>query len=510
MSHLLLAPTLILSTLTLGSCGGASGAGPGAASVTPAPVPSTPVPSTPDPATPSPSEPVAAGPSVFNGDVILGQPTATSITLKLLSADQSGTVSIAYGTQAGSYSKKTAASPLLAAQPLLLTLDGLSEDTAYYYRVDFAPSNGSLGVGPQWRFHTARRAGSTFTFTLQADSHLDENSSLDQYRNTLANVLADGADFHIDLGDTFMTEKYAQPLSATLQMAPDQATVDKRYVYERANFGLFAHSVPLFLVNGNHDAELGWLATGTAQALPVWATQARQKYFLNPGPGAFYSADTFAEPFVGERASWYAWQWGDALFVALDPYWSSKVQASKDGWNVTLGERQYRWLAATLAASSASYKFVFVHNLVGGLDGQMRGGVEAAPYFEWGGKNLDGNDGFAAQRPGWGLPIHQLLVKNHVTAVFHGHDHLYAKQSLDGVIYQEVPQPSAVNTFNGPLLSLVYHYASGTILSSSGHLRVTVGPAGVTSEYVRSWLPKSENAGQTNRQVDDRWTVLPR
>jgi hypothetical protein len=37
------------------------------------------------------------------------------------------------------------------------------------------------------------------------------------------------------------------------------------------------------------------------------------------------------------------------------------------------------------------------------------------------------------------MPIHQLLLENHVTTVFHGHDHLFAKQELDGIIYQEVP-----------------------------------------------------------------------
>jgi len=43
---------------------------------------------------------------------------------------------------------------------------------------------------------------------------------------------------------------------------------------------------------------------------------------------------------------------------------------------LTLGDTQYRWLASTLANSTARYKFVFIHNLVGGLDGQMRGGIE--------------------------------------------------------------------------------------------------------------------------------------
>lgn len=27
---------------------------------------------------------------------------------------------------------------------------------------------------------------------------------------------------------------------------------------------------------------------------------------------------------------------------------------------------------------------VFIHHLVGGFDGTMRGGIEAAPYYEWG------------------------------------------------------------------------------------------------------------------------------
>ena len=454
--------------------------------------------------TPTSLPPVA---STFSGNIVLGSPTDTSISIKVFSADQNGSISVDYGKQAGQYSQSTKTVAMQAGQVALIAIDGLSADTAYFYRLNFQPVNAALGLGPEYSFHTARAAGRSFSFTVQADSHLDENSSLDQYRNTLANVLLDKADFHIDLGDTFMTEKYLQPLSPVLGMASDQAAVNTRYIYERNNFGRFAHSVPLFLVNGNHDGELGWINDGTAQVLPIWATLARQNYFLNPKPGTFYSGDAYSEPFVGQRASWYAWQWGDALFVALDPYWSSKVQASKDGWNVTLGERQYRWLAATLAASSATYKFVFLHNLVGGLDGQMRGGVEAAPYFEWGGKNLDGSYAFAAMRPGWEMPIHQLLVKNKVTAVFHGHDHVYVKQTLDGIVYQAVPQPSATNNFSGAMLALVYHYNSGTIVSSSGHLRVTVGPTGVTSEYVRSWLPASENAQLKNRQVDDRWTV---
>jgi 3',5'-cyclic AMP phosphodiesterase CpdA len=440
----------------------------------------------------------------FRGTIVLGSPTSVSIKANVLSPDQSGTVWIGYGAAPGSYDRQSPSVPLSAGKPLELPIDGLAANTKYYYRLYFQPTGASsAGATAEYTFLTARAAGSTFTFTIQADSHLDENSDLELYRRTLANVLADGPDFHVDLGDTFMTEKHSEPLSATLRTAPDAATVSARYAYERSNFGIVSHSVPLFLVNGNHDAELGWLNDGTAQNIAIWATSARRQYFANPVPNGFYSGDPVDEPFVGRRASWYAWRWGDALFVVLDPYWNSKKLPGGDAWGYTLGERQYRWLAETLAASSATYKFVFIHNLVGGLDGQMRGGIEAAPFFEWGGKSPDGSYAFDQMRPGWTLPIHQLLVRNRVTAVFHGHDHLYARQELDGVVYQEVPQPSAKNAASGPTLAADYHYTSGTILSSAGHLRVTVTP----TQYVRAWLPGSENSQRKNGQVDDTWTV---
>ena len=74
-------------------------------------------------------------------------------------------------------------------------------------------------------------------------------------------------------------------------------------------------------------------------------------------------------------------------------------------------------------------------------------------------------------------------------------------------MYQEVPQPSAVNAFSGANLAKEYHYANGTLLDSSGHLRVSVTPTAVTTEYVRAWLPANETALRQNAQVADRWRV---
>jgi hypothetical protein len=452
----------------------------------------------------SPRTEDAAG-SNFTGTIVLGAPTNSSVRIKIFAGNQSGTAQIRYGTAPATYGQETAATPLVAGMPLEFSLTGLAANTQYYYQLRYQ-DQGYITASREHSFHTARPPGSTFTFTVQADSHLDENSNLDVYRQTLANVLAAAPDFHIDLGDTFMCEKKSAPLVATNATARDEPTVKARYIYERDNFGIATHSVSLFLVNGNHEGEAGWMANGTGQDLATWTARARLTYYANPVPDTFYSGDNADTPNLGKRASWYAWQWGDALFVVLDPYWYTTSKIDNDPWLMTLGAAQYRWLADTLASSTATFKLIFIHSLVGGLDGQMRGGVEAAPYFEWGGRNLDNTTAFEQKRPGWGKPIHQLLVDNKVTAVLHGHDHVYVKQQLDGIIYQELSQPSARNSNNGASLASTYHYDAGTIVSSSGYLRMTVAPEQVTAEYVRTWIPATGSAA-ANGHVDETWTV---
>ena len=69
-----------------------------------------------------------------------------------------------------------------------------------------------------------------------------------------------------------------------------------------------------------------------------------------------------------------------------------------------------RWLAQTLEQSRAKFTFVFIHNLLCG-DQKVRGGVEVAAFNEWGGKNFRRSDGFKQHRPGWDMPVHQLLVR---------------------------------------------------------------------------------------------------
>jgi hypothetical protein len=214
-------------------------------------------------------------------------------------------------------------------------------------------------------------------------------------------------------------------------------------------------------------------------------------------------------PFVGLPEDYYAWECGNALFIVLDPYWFTPARGQRDDpWSRTLGAPQYQWLKRTLAGSRAQFKFVFIHYLLGGQDQTARGGVAIARNFEWGGHDSDGSDAFAQHRPGWELPIHQLFVQHHVSIVFHGHDHLFAKEALDGVAYQLVPQPGQRRSGEEPPRSAQeYGYVYGDVLSASGHLRVTVAEKTATVAYVRANLPQDARNNHNNGEVAYSYTV---
>lgn len=438
------------------------------------------------------------------GQELLGRPTNTSITVNV-AADRALDVYFEYGTAPGVYTQKTATTRFPATTPFEVVLDKLQPNTRYYYRMQYKDTTAAAFTARDEHFFTtAKPRGATYSFALQFDPHMDENTDTEVYKQTLANMVAAKPDFLIDLGDTMMSDKLPKPITFD--------AVHDRHKLLRTYYDYATHSMPLFMVLGNHEAEWGNQLRGTEEELPIWATKLRKQYFPNPVPNEFYTGSTKEEKFVGLRQNYYAWEWGDALFVVLDPYWYTTTPPERAGdWSLTLGRTQYDWLKSTLEKSAATFKFVFAHNLVGGLDmdGPMRGGVEVAKLLEWGGNNLDGSWGFTTARPGWPMPIHQLLVANNVTAFFHGHDHLYARQELDGLLYQEGPQPSARN-FNLGTKPTVYNYKAGTVLDGVGYIKVTVSPSESKFEFIRTWLPAAQNAQRKNGEVADALVIPAR
>ena len=424
---------------------------------------------------------------------LLGRPTSNSITINAC-ANKELDIYYEYGTDSINYISKTTTKRCIDSIPFVFVIENLVPNTKYFYRMRYREVGMTNYLARRsYGFQTQRTVGSTFTFAVEADPHLDSNSNPLVYALTLQNILSRNPDFLIDLGDTFMSEKLP---------VINQEEITKRHLLLRSYFDIACHSIPLFLVIGNHEGELGWLLDGTANSLPVLASNTRKLYYPNPKPDNFYTGNTKTESYVGLRENYYSWQWGNALFIVLDPYWYT---LKKPGWGWTLGVEQYNWFKNVLATSKAKFKFVFCHQLVGGDGNDGRGGTEFVDFFEMGGKNADSTWGFSNYRYGWEKPIHTLMVNNNVNIYFHGHDHFYGKQDKDGIVYQEVAQPSAKSYT--AVSAAQYGYVNGVIIPSRGYNLITITDTSAKVEYIRTYLPTEENTQRHNKDVSHSYTI---
>jgi len=97
------------------------------------------------------------------------------------------------------------------------------------------------------------------------------------------------------------------------------------------------------------------------------------------------------------------------------------------------------------------------------------------------------------------------MQKSGVNIFFQGHDHLFAKEDVDGIVYQEVPMPSD-STYTIGMLANADAYVSN-LMDGAGHLRVTVSRDSVFVEYVGAYLPKDEDATHKNGQTRFSYSV---
>ena len=454
----------------------------------------------------------------FTGKELLARPTDTSITVNVI-PNEDIELYYEYSTISGGSYSSTATVSALADESVNVVIDGLTPDTKYYYRMKYHVTGETTWVTrEEHSFHTQRSSGETFTFVVTSDTHSSMGSSYfstSRYSQTLSHILDDEPDLWIDIGDT-----------PCLDFMDTFQEYYQGYVTYRNLITSVSADIPIFKALGNHEQEMGWNLDdkpNMAETQPVLASNARSVVFPQPQPDGFYSGNlddslTFLD---GNhlREDYYEWTWGDAQFIVLDPYFYTMTWPQEDStypfggeegtstedrgtrWDWSLGLEQHLWLKDVLENSTSVYKFVFLHNLTGGIIPYGRGGTEIAGYFEWGGMNWDNTWGWDTERPaaeGWIMPTHALLDQYHVTILFHGHDHFYAQQELDGIIYQEVPMPGAADGYEGfmneqtsgsytsqyPDPDDILYYEGAEKYSNSGHIRVTVSPTVATVEYV--------------------------
>ncbi len=474
----------------------------------------------------------AATPITFTAEELLGRPEDDSITINIVPASDI-VYHYQYGLTPGANTWSTGNVTAATGQPSEITITGLTPNTQYHYRMQYhAPTDGmdDWVNRTEHSFWTQRTPGSDFIFTVTSDSHQNFNAA---EQNAMTNILNEHPDFNIDLGDTFL-----------LDGSPNQIAVNNKYLAYRepVYFDKIGSSVPIFLASGNHEDEEGWNLDDSF-SIALASIQARKLYYPTPINDGFYTGNTDILAAIDAatygdqyREDYYAWTWGDALFVVIDeyqytlhnPYGGTAGENGTDDpktceysndpncqWNWTLGAQQYQWFKQTLENSHARYKFIFSHNMLGGKlqaevstpAGYVRGGCEGAPYFEWGGKNADGSEGFADRRSAvYGadaVPVRQLMIENGVSAYFHGHDHQYAYETCDGMVYQEVPSPG----MSGPGFAVYTqgdHVTFNTVrvMPNSGHLRISVTPTLTTVDYISSTTA-------SNGTINYSYTIAP-
>ncbi|MFO0943779.1 MAG: hypothetical protein U0930_23840 [Pirellulales bacterium] len=249
-------------------------------------------------------------------DIILGRPTNQSIDVRVLQNDD-GQGIVNYRVVGQKQWLHSAPATSVSGKPVNIKLDGLKQDTEYEYQWKFEGKDRSRSIiSDTYNFRTQRSTGSNFSFSVSADSHLDENSSGAVYTQTLKNALAERPDFHLELGDTFMTGKYMKP-----ELSYGQ------YLAQRYYLSNLCSSAPLFFVMGNHDGESAGRGSFT------WASNTRKSLFPNPSPNGFYTGNTQEEAEIGFPEDYYAWLWGDAQFIVLDPY----------RYTIAVSRRRTRW-----------------------------------------------------------------------------------------------------------------------------------------------------------------------
>lgn len=432
---------------------------------------------------------------------ILGQPTDSSITVNIVPKEKMS-LYIEYGDSKEDYNNKTETFTLNPSVPNEIYITKLNKNTRYYYKLNYKLEGQTDFLKTEENsFMTQRSEGSEFTFGIQGDSHPERGSQFsgDLYLNTMKNVVQDTPDFYMTIGDDFSVDtmkNITKPL------------VEGLYTNQRKYLGVVAKSSPLFLVNGNHEQAAKYVLDGTENNSAVWAQNSRNSYFSQPLPNSFYGGDNTEVPYIGKLRDYYSFSWGDALFVVIDPYWNSSVPVdnSLNGgekranmWDITLGDEQYAWLKKTLEESTSKYKFVFTHHVLG----TGRGGIEMAKEYEWGGNTKNGSNQFKEERPNWQYPIHELMVKTGVTIFFQGHDHIFVKQELDGVIYQTLPEPADPNyaLYNDSA------YKTGEKYGNTGHVRVTVSGTEVKVDYISSAIGDGKSNGKSNGEVIYSYTV---
>lgn len=361
---------------------------------------------------------------------LVGRPTATSVSLRLVAAADDITCRVTLEPAPEPRPEEPSVT-LEAGASGLVVLDGLEPGRRYRYTV--RAEDGERSEEAEGEFHTAAPPGRPFSFALFSDPHLpvadprwfegpafaQERASFQSFyrkvggklRRAAESMAADDVDFVVCLGDMLhqafgFNESFASEGVARLG-----------YLDFRRHLGRLGSEAAFFAVVGNWEGENGWHPADDRAA----AQRARMQLLCNPAPDTYRFGG-------GPAEDYYAWEWGDAFFCVLNVMGYTRTRhtmhpdddGAADDW--TLGDEQLAWFERTLAATDRPYKFVLAHHVVGGRAGDRP-------------NSTYGRGGGRAARVGEQERVHEAMLEHGVQALFYGHDHVFTDMVVDGIHY---------------------------------------------------------------------------
>lgn len=178
----------------------------------------------------------------------------------------------------------------------MIELSGLKANTQYSYQLFLKNQSDAAAKPTEEHSFRTRFQRNAIHFHYSGGLAPRRKYGSKVYEQALCNALTEHPDFHIDLGDTFMTDKRRDFHDAAPQ-----------YDAQRYYFGKLCHSAPLFMVLGNHDGEIGSSDT-QSDAMGPWSYNMRTQRFpaiINENKAdAMYSGRTDMKN--GRGANYYA------------------------------------------------------------------------------------------------------------------------------------------------------------------------------------------------------------
>ncbi|MBN2574571.1 MAG: metallophosphoesterase [Deltaproteobacteria bacterium] len=337
--------------------------------------------------------------------------------------------------------------------------DGLAPRARYEYEILLPGADAGSAVYAGSAV-TQRPTGAPFTFALITDSHIGADLTYTNQGDpaTLqavsAEVAAASPDFVIHLGDMVDFHQYGFN-----DPPPDSSITRLAYLNYRTLLGDTVGRVAHYPVIGNWEGENGCYTTDEI----AWSMQMRWLYVPSPGPTTYPEGG-------GPNEDYYAFTWGDALFVVLNvmsytptAHLLSMNPGLPDDW--TLGQAQLDWLATTLANATSTWRFLFIHHPVGGKAGDDS-------------NSAYGRGGGQAAYVGEQATVHQLMLRHGARIFFYGHDHGFTDMTVDGIHYSLPGNAGAPWTFSQSETGYSQYWPV------SGWAEVTVAPDKVDVRFI--------------------------